>query len=72
MYKRQRVIRGVILEDNPSKALACRTQFRVRVRGNLRKVLEDPLGNHHVMALGDLVDAARSFCMLKGIEAEIL
>ena len=70
--RKLRAIRGTILDGNPSKALACRTQFRIKVRGDPRRILEDPLGNHHVMALGDLVDAVKSFCMLKGIEAEIL
>ena len=70
--KKIRIIRGVLLEGSPSKALACRTQFRIKVKGDPRRVIEDPLGNHHVMVLGDLVDAIKSFCMLKGIEVEVL
>ena len=70
--RKLRVIRGMILDSNPFKALACRTQLKIRVKGDLGKILEDPLGNHHVMALGDLVDAVKSFCMLKGIEVEVL
>lgn len=67
-----RVIRGMILDGNPSKMLACRTQFRIRVEGDPRRIVEDPLGNHHVMVLGDFVDAVKSFCTLKGIEVEVL
>ena len=70
--RKLRVIRGMILESNPFKALACRTQFKIRIMGDPRNILEDPFGNHHVMALGDLVDGVRSFCMLKGIEVEVL
>jgi len=65
-----RAIGGRVIE-RASISFGCRTQVRVRVRREAaEKILEDPIGNHHVLALGDLIDGLKAFCDLKGIELE--
>lgn len=54
------VSRGRLIEnlDNPSM---CRTQVRLHLDENVEYFLNNPLGNHHIILLGDHTDALRRF-----------
>lgn len=50
--------------DNPSM---CRTQIRMKVDEDVRYFLTRPLGNHHVVLLGNHVEALKKFFAENGI-----
>jgi L-fucose isomerase-like protein len=44
--------------DNPRR---CRTQVEVRLQSDVRALLDSPVGNHHVLALGHLGETLREY-----------
>ena len=58
------IVEGVRIENG------CRTQVTVDLGSNAGKILEKPLGNHHILALGDLVEELKAFCKVMGIKFE--
>jgi L-fucose isomerase-like protein len=49
---------GVVLENAPSEDM-CRTQLRVKVSGDARVITEGAIGNHYVVAPGDISEELR-------------
>ena len=48
-----RVSKGVVVNEAPVSSELCRTQMLIRIFGNPSKLIEDPIGNHYVLAFGD-------------------
>lgn len=68
--RRVRIMGGVVEESGPWSTELCRTHVRIRVKSGLR-ILEDPLGNHYVLAVGDLVLRIRYLAQLLGAVPEV-
>jgi L-fucose isomerase-like protein len=50
----------------------CRTQVEIRLNGNVENFLENALGNHQILAYGNLTPLLTDFCQFKGIEHMII
>jgi len=50
----------------------CRSQVTLKFDHEVEEILEDPMGNHHVLAIGDLVEELRAFCRCVGARFEEL
>ena len=66
-----RVGRGKLLNDKPVSKDACRTQFLIKL-DNATKLLEDPIGNHYVIILGDYVDILKIFSEVMDLHFELI
>lgn len=72
---RRRVIlvgRGVVLNDKPLRSDNCRTQILVRVLGNARELVEDPVGNHVALTYGDHTEAIRYLAEMVGYKLKVV
>ncbi|ABM81221.1 universally conserved protein [Hyperthermus butylicus DSM 5456] len=67
-----RVGRGVVEESGLLSRLHCRTQLWIRLDGNAERIVEESIGNHYVVALGDHVDALRAAASILGSSLDIL
>lgn len=57
------------IAGRPNHPFACRTQTEVQLaEADLKKLLQNPLGNHHLVIPGDHADLIRLACAYKGIE----
>lgn len=56
------ISRGEILENLDSDHL-CRTQIRIKMVKDVSYFLTEPLGNHHIIVLGDYVDKLEKYFM---------
>ncbi|MDD3106586.1 MAG: hypothetical protein PHP65_02125 [Bacilli bacterium] len=56
------VSRGVILE-NLNHTNLCRTQIRIKMEKDVSYFLTEPLGNHHIIVLGDYVNLLEKYFM---------
>ena len=70
--ERLRVARGEIVESGLLSPLHCRTQVRLRVGWDPGILLEESLGNHHIMVPGDWVEELRHAGRLLGLKVETL
>ena len=59
---------GVITNGDVGRPDLCRTQIEVKVEGDVSKLIEEPLGNHTVVAYGDLREHLIRFCEVSDIE----
>ena len=50
----------------------CRTQVRVKLKGDVKEFIDKILGNHLILAYGDITDELLDFCKFKGIIPLIL
>ncbi len=57
---------GEIVSGKPSREGYCRTQVELRIPG-AEKILREPMGNHYVMALGDIMDGLEAFAEITGM-----
>ena len=69
---RLRALVGVIRSGVPERRDLCRTQVRVRTENNARLLVEEPMGNHYVLAFGELAKALSAFCSLARVKLELL
>jgi L-fucose isomerase-like protein len=60
---------GMVMENAPSEN-ACRTQLRVKVSGNVSTIIEEAIGNHYVVALGDLSEELRYVARILNVRLE--
>ena len=59
---------GKIVRSDMRDPGLCRTQVEVRLDGRAKDFIAKTLGNHHVLAYGDLKPMLLDFCRFKGIE----
>lgn len=56
------------VKERPMHDFACRTQLEVALPAqDIRKMKEDPLGNHHLLMPGDCTSLLQMACLYKGI-----
>jgi L-fucose isomerase-like protein len=65
---RMLIARGETIRSDMQEQM-CRTQVEVQLEGNVEDYLENALGNHQILAYGDLEQELLDFCKFKGIEA---
>ena len=63
---------GEVLESGLLSPQHCRTQVRLRTRWNPYTLLEESTGNHHVLVLGNHVEALKAAAQMLGIKPEVL
>ena len=71
----KRVLRvgvGRIVNSSPISENVCRTQIQVRVQGNPFKLIEEPIGNHYVLALGNVVCCLKYVAKLLKLRLETI
>jgi len=59
---------GKIVKSDMRDPGLCRTQVEIRLIGNVEDFLENSLGNHQILAYGNLATILADFCRFKGIE----
>lgn len=60
---------GEIVRSDMRDPELCRTQVEVRLKGEVGEFIEKSLGNHQILAYGNLKSLIKDFCEFKGIEA---
>lgn len=60
--------RGVVVNGDLGRGDLCRTQVEVKIDGDLRRLIEEPLGNHMVITYNDAVKHLTYLCRLVGIQ----
>ena len=71
----KRVLRvgvGRIVNSSPISGNVCRTQIQVRTQGNPFKLIEEPIGNHYVLALGNVVGCLKYIAKLLKLRLETI
>jgi L-fucose isomerase-like protein len=63
---------GKIVKSDMQDPGLCRTQVEIRLNGNVEDFLENSLGNHQILAYGELAALLADFCRFKGIEHMII
>jgi len=63
---------GKIVRSDMRDPDLCRTQVEIRLNGNVEDFLENSLGNHQILAYGNLATILTDFCQFKGIEHMII
>ena len=63
---------GKIIKSDMQDPGLCRTQVEIRLNGNVEDFLENSLGNHQILAYGNLAGLLADFCQFKGIEQIII
>ena len=63
---------GRIVNSSPISENVCRTQIQVRVQGNPFKLIEEPIGNHYVLALGNVVCCLKYVAKLLKLRLETI
>ncbi len=58
---------GEIVSGKPYREGYCRTQVELRLP-NAEKILREPLGNHYVLAVGDIMDGLEAFAEITGLK----
>ena len=61
-------VRGKVISKNDFDSRWCRTQARIELNGDLERWYESSLGNHQIIAYGDMTEDLRYFCKLMNIE----
>ncbi len=69
---RIRVFKGVVVQGTPTSRMHCRTQVLVDLGNAARKIVDESLGNHHILVPGNYVEELKHAARLLGIKAEIL
>ncbi len=67
-----RIGKGVIVNEGPISNGLCRTQVLIRLFGNATKLIEDPLGNHYVLTIGDWVEPLKYLAILLSMNYELI
>jgi len=63
------IARGETIRSDMQEQDLCRTQVEVQLEGNVEDYLANALGNHQILAYGDLEQELLDFCKFKGIES---
>ncbi|HIP25605.1 MAG TPA: hypothetical protein EYG81_04000 [Archaeoglobus profundus] len=63
---------GEIVESSMGDPELCRTQVKVKLKGDVKNFVDNVLGNHLVLAYGDIMEELLDFCKFKGIQPLIL
>jgi len=63
---------GEIVESSMDDPELCRTQVRVKLKGDVREFIDKILGNHLILAYGDITEELLDFCKFKGFKPLIL
>lgn len=66
--RRMLIATGKIVRSDMRDPNLCRTQVEVKLDGNVQDFIEKSLGNHQILAYGDLKPLLKDFCVFKGIE----
>ncbi len=61
-------VRGEILESDMKYPSLCRTQVRLKLKGDINDWIENTVGNHQILVYGNLVEHLKDFCRFTGIE----
>jgi L-fucose isomerase-like protein len=67
-----RIFRGTIEKGSPFSNEHCRTQVKVKVSFDPKILLEDSIGNHHVLVLGNEVETIKMTGKLLGMKVSVL
>ena len=59
---------GKIIKSNMRDPNLCRTQVEVKLDGTVQNFIGKSLGNHQILAYGNLKPLLKDFCGFKGIE----
>lgn len=60
---------GEVFEGRPVREGYCRTQVLLELKG-AEKLLRDPMGNHYVLVLEDIMEGLEAFCAVSGVRLE--
>jgi len=63
---------GKIVETDLRDPLLCRTQAKIKLDGNVQKFIMNALGNHQILAYGNLTQELLDFCKFKNIEPIVI
>lgn len=63
---------GKIIRTDFQDPLLCRTQAEIKLNGDVQKFIMSALGNHQVLAYGNLTQELLDFCRFKNIEPIII
>ena len=63
------IARGEMIGSDMQEQDLCRTQVEVQLESNVEDYLANALGNHQILAYGDLEQELLDFCKFKGIES---
>ncbi len=66
------IAQGRIEETNLKNPLLCRTQAVIRIDGKVQEWLDNSLGNHQIIAYGNLLPQLKLFCELNKIVLKIV
>jgi len=67
-FEKMTIADGEIVRSDMRDPGLCRTQVEVRLNGGVGDFIENSLGNHQVLAYGDLKPLLTDFCRFKEIE----
>ena len=70
--ERMTIAGGKITRSDMREPGLCRTQVEVKLNGGIEDFIENSLGNHQVLAYGNLKPMLADFCRFKGIEQIII
>jgi L-fucose isomerase-like protein len=66
--ERMMIVNGKIVRTDMRDPGLCRTQVEIRLNRNVEEFMENSLGNHQVLAYGNLMPLLTDFCRFKCIE----
>lgn len=61
-------VTGHIVESDMKDEHLCRTQAKIRIDGDVKRWMNNTLGNHHVIVYGNLLQELEYFCDFTGVE----
>jgi L-fucose isomerase-like protein len=67
-----RIFRGTVERGSPFSNEHCRTQVRVKVGFEPRILLDESMGNHHVLVMGNEIETLRMAGKLLGMKVQVL
>ena len=67
-----RVGRGIVEKSGMLSELHCRTQLWIRLEGDAERIVEESIGNHYIVALGDHVEALKTATAVLGSSLDII
>ncbi len=65
-------VTGKIIDSDMQRKSLCRTQAIVKIDGSVEKWIDESLGNHQVIAYGNILSELKYFCENSGIELVII
>ena len=62
--------RGIVINEGPVMPSSCRTQFLISFEGGADIIVDEPIGNHYVLTLGNWVEPLRYLAELLDLRFE--